>query len=83
MGHAITVGWSSCASDSSKCILEPHSHTEFYANTHSESNGHSYTHTDTDWNSHQYGDSYRDACTRFNSIELGHTDSYTEPHSVD
>ena len=83
MGHATTVDGSSCASDSTECIIESHTYTDLYANTDPESNRDTHPYTDTNWNSYKYGDSYGHTCARLHCIQLGHADSYTKSHSVD
>jgi hypothetical protein len=82
LGHATALSGSSCASDSTECIIEPHPYTDLYTNTDPESNRYSHTYTDTHWNSYKYGDSYCHTCTRLHCIELGYADSYTESHTV-
>jgi hypothetical protein len=83
LGHATAVSRSSCTSDSTECIIEPHTYTDLYANTDPESNGYTHAYTDTNWNSYKYGDSYCHTRARLDCIQLGHADSYTEPYSID
>jgi hypothetical protein len=83
LGYATAVSWSSCASDSTECIIEPHTYTNLYANTDPESNRNTHPYTDTNWNSYKYGDSYGHTRARLDCIQLGHADAYTESHTVD
>jgi hypothetical protein len=82
LGHATALGRPSCTSDSTECIIKPHSYTDLYNYAYSESDWNAYTDCNPHWNSYKYGDSYGYTRTRLNTFKFSYADAYTESYTL-